>query len=190
MKSSRPNTSKDTFLYNPGPGNYSYLQNNRTKSASFKMSKTDRFFDTQMNELVKNPGPQNYFPLAPGKTDPKWGFGTFTRNPKKLTREIIPGPGAYNVSVKIGEGQKNAFTSRIDDSKFTLKTPGPNVYNTANAELSFKNKASSWNFGKSKKDDLYNTMYKKNVPGPGNNSIKTSFQGGPSIKYGKTNKFF
>jgi len=186
IRSVRPNSAKDTFLFTPGPGEYSYVKKNTKRPQSYRFGRTDRFFDPVINEKKKVPGPQDYKPKVVCKTASNWGFGSEDRGYKVKDKMIVPGPGSYETSYFMGNGNKHkhAFTSRIDHTKFIDKTPGTGSYIERDKVDKTLLKAPTWRFGSGRKDDLYRHIEKKSVPGPGDYSIKTTFCGGTSTRFG------
>ena len=108
MSSVRPNTAKNTYLYNPAPGEYSHQKKNLKRPQSFKytilinrFNRTSRFFDPVMNEKVKVPGPQHYQIQQVDKYNSiKWTIRSTQRGQSFFDKTIVPGPGQYNIQVK------------------------------------------------------------------------------------------
>lgn len=73
------------------------------------------------------PGPGEYTPAADLlERPPKTVFGRAAR--AHLSRSMSPGPGAYTIPPKIGEGPKFQLRSRLQSKLDRLSTPGPGAY--------------------------------------------------------------
>lgn len=131
----RHNTQNKSLMNNPGPGAYGSRSTLSKTMGKFGTSKKGIPLASKL--VISNPGPGQYAATSSDvnkKTAPKFGFGSAQRGNDSKTRnqKMIPGPGQYGHTGKIGkESPQFSMTPRRPDTTPAQgrNSPGPGNYN-------------------------------------------------------------
>ena len=111
-------------MYNPN----NTLNSTKSRSSAFRIGKEAR--KKIDKEELQKPGSGAYNPTSDfkGNQSPKFGFGTSKRHSLKNSNDKV-GPGAYEITRKIGDGPSYPMSPKINlVKKNSFKDVGPGSY--------------------------------------------------------------
>jgi hypothetical protein len=174
----RSDATRRSLEGNPGPGSYTPTLTDRPRAPTCRIGTSER---SHSAERVKTPGPTDY------DTDTMWRkprvcavIGTSKRVLTEMTP--TPGPGAYDIPLKILSGPKYPIAMKYGDAK-DKNTPGPGAY-TPSVKL-IRKRAPSCKVGTGKRND--SSKGHKN-PGPGTYDLRTQRVEGPKWLFTTTDR--
>jgi len=154
----------------PGPGRYGcpplQFKNDRVPSYSFGTgARPDGMAKKGVNTLWRIPGPGAYVPDNPHKyqSDPRWGFGSADRLPKRKI-EVSPPPGTYVVATNLAGPGKSMLARRGVGGR-SSSTPGPGTHTPAHLQTEYKEP--KWGFGSDERKEDVSIKMASTLPGPG-----------------------
>jgi len=140
----------------PGPGQYN--------PSPMKSKGQIRFGSSTrkgLSETTFTPGPGAYTVPSKVNEGPKYHMGIKKEDQSLMYAKTIPGPGAYNPSVRFVKDSQPSFgigSGKRDDLYRSGMAPGPGQY-----DVRGRHGGPHWGFGSSKRDDLKRSEH----PGPG-----------------------
>jgi len=174
----RSDASRRSLEENPGPGSYTPILTDRPRATAVRIGTAER---SHSAERVKTPGPCDY------DTDTMWRkprmsavIGTSKRTFTENTP--TPGPGAYDIPLKILTGPKYPMGLKYGDFKKD-KHPGPGEY-TPSVKF-IKRRAPSVRVGTSKRND---PSKNRKSPGPGAYDLRSQKFSGPKWLFTTTDR--
>eukprot|EP00929_Paragymnodinium_shiwhaense_P047507 TRINITY_DN24098_c0_g1_i1.p1 TRINITY_DN24098_c0_g1~~TRINITY_DN24098_c0_g1_i1.p1 ORF type:complete len:442 (+),score=50.36 TRINITY_DN24098_c0_g1_i1:115-1440(+) len=185
---SRTRQTQSAILPTPGPGTY----HGETVTSDHKFEDSPKFsFGGSPRDLpngMTSPGPGQYSPSGAVQKPAAAThvFGTAVRSPASKPGSpradmLSPGPGAYNMSPRLGnEGPKYSAAGR-QDIKSCMETPGPGSYQVVEPAQANSLMSPRYKFGRSIRS-VQRTM---STPGPGTyDSRRVSDPASPQLSFG------
>lgn len=162
----------------PGPGQYDLMnkENPNMRGGHRYSMGTGQRGSVVARSVATVPGPGNYEShLADKPSNPKFGFGSSTRNVIRKNAGSSPGPGNYTYKTFVGaEGRGNSMHAKLEYKpieKIAGGSPGPGSYES---KLHHLKSEPRYGLGSSKREFIGNKNA-VHVPGAGNYNPSTDY---------------